>query len=418
MLRRINIYLITVLLLTGFIFLLYGCKTKGESKKARLNFIFYGGTDELPDFQKVVKLFEEKNSDIKVKIIHVPDNRACHQKAQTMIAGGTSPDVMLVDDEPFVGMADKGIFLDLGEFINRNKYNLDDFYPKQIKQFTYKEKLYGLPKGGGCYVYLYNKDIFDKYNMPYPEDNWTWQEFLETAKKLTIDINNDGRIDTFGCYGGDIYPWIWGAGGDLINEEMTECIITSPEAIRGIQFYIDLSNKYHAAPHYGEESGEDLVLTGKISLVPIAPFVMPYLRILKYRWGLVLNPTGPAGKFSRYTGDCWCISRYTKHPEEAWEFVKFLASPEGEKVFAKSGRAIPARKSIAQSNLYVRSDIEKKFIEAIEYSRLERIPVIHAQMEDIRGGNLELVHVGKITVKEACERIKREVDVLLKENGR
>ena len=85
--------------------------------------------------------------------------------------------------------------------------------PKMAEAMRYRGKLVGLPTDFSTIVMFYNKDWFDRCGVPYPHDNWTWQEYLEIAHRLTRDTDGDGRIDVWGTSNQPVYnrwpAWVW-----------------------------------------------------------------------------------------------------------------------------------------------------------------------------------------------------------------
>ena len=54
----------------------------------------------------------------------------------------------------------------------------------------FDDKVYGLPAYVDKALTIYNKDLFDKANIPYPTaEDWTWEKFIEIGKKLTDETN-------------------------------------------------------------------------------------------------------------------------------------------------------------------------------------------------------------------------------------
>lgn len=103
------------------------------------------------------------------------------------------------DVQPII---DVGLDSDITDLVNKYKYDLSRFIPVTIdmmKQIT-GGKLLGLPGRVSSYTLYYNKDLFDKFGVPYLNDKMTWEDILETAKKLT---RVDGGVQYYG-FAGDI----------------------------------------------------------------------------------------------------------------------------------------------------------------------------------------------------------------------
>src|SRR5260370_18341401 len=77
--------------------------------------------------------------------------------------------------------------------------------------------LHALPKGSPPLALAYNKTLFDRAGIPYPTDDWTWDDFLRVARALTRDTRGDGAIDQWGSgfdWRPSVWlPWVWAGGG-------------------------------------------------------------------------------------------------------------------------------------------------------------------------------------------------------------
>ena len=60
----------------------------------------------------------------------------------------------------------------------------DDYFSKALENFTYKNKIYAVPRDVSNLVIYYNKNLFDKYKIKYPQSGWSMQDYLDTAKKF------------------------------------------------------------------------------------------------------------------------------------------------------------------------------------------------------------------------------------------
>jgi len=170
------------------------------------------------------------------------------------------PDITRIVVEEYQSFAAGGVLLDLMPFIKKereeNPYfaaQWEDFLPKLIEPFYYKGGLYGFPRDWNDAIIFYNKKLFDEVGLVYPEKNWRIDEFLQIAKKLTKDIDGDGKIDQYGyLLTGDwfdsITPWIYTFGGKILDDKWEKCMLAEPQSVNSIQFMADLVNKYKVSP--------------------------------------------------------------------------------------------------------------------------------------------------------------------------
>ena len=130
--------------------------------------------------------------------------------------------------------------------------------------------LYAIPTDIDVYAMYYNKTMFDKYKLPYPDWTWNWSKYVDVAKKMTRDLNGDGSIDQWGA-SADVWwqSYVYQNGGTILSPDETKCTLDKPAACGGLQFMSDLVNKYHVAPS-AEESANvgnmKLFTSGKIGM--------------------------------------------------------------------------------------------------------------------------------------------------------
>jgi multiple sugar transport system substrate-binding protein len=105
-----------------------------------------------------------------------------------LIASGEIPDVILTSNYYLHDLLQQGLGTDLNDLVKQQKIDLSQFEPEAInvlKKFGKNGEIYGIPYAMNYGLMLYNKDIFDKFAVPYPKDNMSWNEALELARKVT-----------------------------------------------------------------------------------------------------------------------------------------------------------------------------------------------------------------------------------------
>lgn len=303
--------------------------------------------------------------------MHIPDNY--YQKLHLLVASDLTPDVMLTNSISFPIYASQGVFMDLRPLLAKSpsgegSLSERQFYPASLRAFTWKasngrELLGALPRDISDVAVFYNRNLFQKAGLPEPTAQWNWDQFLEDAKKLTVDTNNDGDPDQFGV---SFYskpplfwlPFVWSAGGELFSPDLRRVILDSPEALQGLRFYANLRNQWHVAPKKVESGGvtmSQLFLQQKIAMMVNGRWSVPVLREqAKFRWDVAPLPIGPSGQ-SRVGIDAsgYAISAKTAHPRESMALLRFLLSRNAIAAVTQSGLIVPARRDVAESNLYL-----------------------------------------------------------------
>ena len=163
---------------------LSGCTQK--SQDTIIQFASWGSKSEIDILKPILNDFEKSNPDIKIDFLHIPQNY--FQKIHLLFASNTAPDVIFINNLYLPIYANAGML----DEITPEKISTDGFYEKSLDALSFKGKLYAVPRDVSNLVIYYNKNLFDKYHVNYPQKDWTLDDFLETALKLTH------RPDVFG----------------------------------------------------------------------------------------------------------------------------------------------------------------------------------------------------------------------------
>lgn len=303
--------------------------------------------------KQLASKFTAKNPDVKVTFTVIPGT-SYNQKLQTMIAGGESPDLFNGGDVQIPNYVAKKFVLDLKPYVEREKYDLSGFYPQIIENLTYNNQLVGLTDNYDTQVMYYNVDLFKKAGIPEPTSDWTWEDFVGAARKLT---SGSGSTKTYGAlYDNWFAPYfdrIWAEGGDPFPENGTKCGFNSPEAIKAFTQIQDLY-KEGLSPlpsAFTENGSEQKFVGGNIGMLIGNGRWSAYTfkDVKKFGWKVAPLPKGSKGRANFFHISMFAIPSKSKNPEAAFAFLKYMVSEEGIKAGMGNMQGIPARKSIAES---------------------------------------------------------------------
>lgn len=310
-----------------------------------------GGERGLKAMEEVLKPFDAAHPNITVE--RLPTAANYFDKLMTMFAGGTPPDVCAIDNYDIRNVADKNVLKEMEPYITADKgFTLDEYFPAALLEAVWKGKRWALPYIGSTRIMYYNIDLMEKKGLETPDKlweagKWTWDAFLDYAQKLT-DRTGGPAQTVYGCnddrnlYGG-IPPWIWGAKGDILNEDMTKCLLAEDGAVAGIKFVQDLIHKHNFAPKADAMKDVDLVATGRIGMWASWRGLSMSYRAFSYKWDVVPFPMGAAGKMTLYKGNSMAIARDTKHSAEAWLLCKHVTGKEADAIYVSQGGATPRK---------------------------------------------------------------------------
>ncbi len=413
------------------IFVLAGCGSPdgtGAQGVAEVKVSFWGTPEEIGIITGALAPWQAKHPEIKIIFEHTPYTGYI-SKVLTRIAGGAAPDIIATEVDYFVTFATKGVLEDLTpyEAADPKGFEKNDFFPQIIERFTYQGKLLAVPRDIAPFACVfYNKKVFDKAGIPYPTDDWNWSDMLRLARELTKK-DSSGRIAQYGFYTWAWQNFIYGNGGGLVDnvKEPTRTRLDDDRSIMGLQFYADLSTLYEAMPtptaftNFGM-GADRMFADGRIAMFLSGIWETPQFRNYKFEWDVVMFPKNDKGVRAFGTGGTgYAILKSSKHKKEAWEVVKALTGPEGQRQFAKRGLAQPARISVAKGNAFAEDGSvpknKKMLNEAVQHVVFSPFHSKWREIEEkyIRP-KLDLIFSGKKTAAEAAKELAPEINAQLK----
>ena len=398
----------TILILVIFIAVFTSSCLK-QDDRVHLSFSTWGSKSEIAVVKQVICEFERQNPEIKIDLIHIPDNY--FQKLHLLIASNLTPDVVFLNNINSRLYFEAQKFENLTDYINSSK-NLSaaDFVDNAFLPFEYNGGIYAIPRDISNLVIYYNKDLFDKYNVKYPDENWDMQNFLFFAQSLTKDENNDGKIDVFG-FGFEKkslfwLPFLWSDGGGILSFDEDKIILDTDVSKNALRFYADLRNKYHVAPLNSEQASmttSQLFLQGKIAMHLCGRWCsMTYRKNADFNWDIVNFPKGTKNSIVDLDASGWAISSTSKHKNEAWKFIEFLASDDSMKLFAKDGLILPSKKNIANSEYFLNPPPQNSqiFINVLKTAHPTPVCARYSEILDLLDENFESFFDGKSSVDD------------------
>ena len=417
--RRVKFIIIIanlILLCLVLAFFASSCGRRKTSVKEGKVEIRYENWEVLPAqikaHSEVAKRFNEIQKEI---VINYQPVHGGTQKIIVEMAGGTAPDVFYWCDTILPVLVEKKAAIDLMPFIREDNFSLEQYFPPVLQALSYDSKIYGLPIYFGTSALVYNKSLFDKEKIAYPGEDWTWQDFLEAAKKLTK--RQKGRTLQFGALMPHYHLVIMSFGGDFFNRDFSRCILDSPEAKQALQFLLDLQNKYKVVPSQAEsggvaggfKTGLEMFMTGRVAMFVTGSAMLGTLDGIKsFKWDVAPIPRRKGRKrISGFATGILCISNQCKHPKEAWKFVKFACGEEGTSIIGKARNCIPAVKKAAYSVFSIPPPEHiRVFVDTINYGTpVGKITWADEFVSLVVQPEMDLLFLNKQTIEETIAKI-------------
>ncbi len=186
----------------------------------------------------------------------------------------------------------------------------------------------------------YNQDMFDAAGVEYPNDSWTWDDFLGAAQKLTV--REGDQASQWGVDLGYLLGWdggwnvlAWSNGAKLLNTNFKpqEILLEDPKAVAGLQYLQDLVFTHKVAPSAAERDALSQAggafLSGKVAMIIDGCWMLSSYKDGDFKLGMSVIPQGSAGRANAM----WYAAQLVlykdgKNQALAWEFAKWLATDE------------------------------------------------------------------------------------------
>lgn len=354
------------------------------SDKTTIQFASWGSESEIKILKPILSDFERENPSIKVDFLHIPQNY--FQKIHLLFASNTAPDVIFINNQYLPVYANAGVLEDLTPYFK--DLELQKFYTKSVDALSWDNKIYAVPRDVSNLVIFYNKNLFDKYHIPYPNKNWTFDDFLKTSQKLTHSPEIFGiSFEEEPLF---FLPYLFSDGGGIDLDDI--------KSQKGLRFYTDLRNKYHVAPKKEESASvtmAQMFLQGRLGMHLSGRWLVPkYRQEAKFDWDVIEFPKGDAGSIVPLDASGWSISKASKHKQEALKLVKYLSSKESSERFTQSGLIVPARVEVSRSKVFLDSQLPKNaqvFLSVIETSKPTPVTINFREILDNLKNNTEAV---------------------------
>jgi multiple sugar transport system substrate-binding protein len=401
------------IILLCLLLLIPACRPQAATN---ITFLVFGDPAERQAYVELVEAFHQTQPDVRVTLTHVPSPREYRARLATEFAAGSPPDITLMNYRRYAAFAAAGLLEPLGPYLEQSSLiGPADFYQVTIEAFTWQGSLVCLPQNIASLVVYYNRDLFDAAGLPYPGDQWHWDEFLATAQALTRDLNGDGRIDQYGL-GVEptlfrLAPFVWQNGGPIVDDLVTpgRLTLTRPPSLEAFQWFVDLRQVHGVAPGRVEEASQDSesrFMAGTVAMYLNSRRGTPtYREITAFRWDIAPLPHGRTAAGILHS-DAYCLSAATPNKAAAWSFIEFANGIEGQTILAGSGRTVPSLKAVAESAAFLESGLAPArstvFLDTIP--TLQRVPVISTweEIERTADAEIERAFYGDITAEEAA----------------
>lgn len=369
--------------------------------------------------------FNKSYPNIKVNYILIPFSSWPDYitKLKTMVAGGTGPDVARLAVEGIQSFVADGMALPFDDFIAENadlmeELGVNDIHPNINAPFQVDGKTYGFAWDWNNIVMFLNKDVFAEKNIELPGSDWNKDKFLEIAQTLTYEKDGEkvyGTVAPTDYF--TVTAWLYNNNASVLNEDMTECTLNSPEAIETIQFLHDLVYKYEVAP--APSAGLDtsnLFMNGQIAMLGNGRWSIASLANNNFEDYDIQALPALSTQQSSFGSGSFPVLSSTKHPYEAMLFSSWLSASSFSQVTFLKTDSVPSRISVMEKILpTMLPENGMLWRESADVAKSIQAPTQLTDVTAVFDKYMSLVFANEISVEDGMNKATEEINAILAE---
>jgi len=380
----------------------------------------------------MVKDFNGAHPDIKVEPVFAGNYVEAMAKAMTGVMGGNPPDVAVLDTPELFSLLDRDAIIPLDDMIAQSggKAWLDDFYSAFLLNARAKGHVWSIPWQRSTPIFYYNKDLFQRAGLDPTKPPKNWTELVAYAQKLTIR-DSGGQVKQWGVQipAVDTSPWIiqgfiMEAGGDFADPNGKWVKFNSPQAVRALQFILDLQNKYKVHPPgasseaFWDQTSQDFIQQ-KVAMMYLSTGAMTFIRKnATFQWGAAFMPADKRYGAPTGGGSFYVFKKIPPdHTKAAWTFIRWMTEPATAARWTIGTGYVPIRKS--ELSLPAFRDYLQQAPQALTATEQLRYAGEQMTVHEVDRVGLTLVtavqaaQTGRLSAKAALDQAQREATAIL-----
>lgn len=357
--------------------------------------------------------FEKDNPDVTLTLMDSPFT-GFHDEAISLFQAQKLADVLMVQGDWVAEYAELGMLEPLDAYIAREPREfMGNIFPAFQKKWMGRQ--YYLPLSAGCVALYWNTEVFKSAEIAGPPR--TWDEYLAVAKKVTNPEKNifattaTLQIEPPTNLTYDIYPLIYQAGGDVIDERTNKAVFNGPAGVKAIQWYLDLVNVHKvAAPGVlsnGEKEKRGYFAAGNIAMMFEGPRGIAIQRRLNkdLTYDIATLPRGLTTG-TAVSGTLIAMTSQAQNKEAAWKFLRWISGPAGNELWARATGDLPGRKDVAEKPFFKENRPAQAFVQQmlLPNAKSPNLGLPNAaQLNRVLTGEIQNAVQGKKSVRQALD---------------
>lgn len=398
---------------------------KEATKDNPVTLVYSRGKDVTEGTSKMVEAFEKSHPNIKIKFREMPSDTGQQHDAYVTAFNAKSSEIDVFDLDVVwpAEFAQADYLLPLDRYVQKDNVDLNGYNQGALAAGQYNGKQWTIPKFIDAGLLFYRKDLVKEDEVPK-----TWDDMIKMAKE------KKGKGDTkFGYvlqakqYEGlvcDAMEFVASYGGQFVNEK-NEVVVNSPETIKGLKKLVEIAKSDFVpknVTNFTEIESDQAFIEGQTVFLRNWPYEFASANDkskskIAGNVGIAPLPAGDKGSAATLGGWQAGINKNTKHPKEAWEFLKYMAGAEGQKIDAVYGGHAPTILSLYDDKEVLKANPtfgDKGFQEGLNAAVPRPVAANYQEISQIIQIEVSKAIAGSETVEEAVKNMETQMKAKIK----
>lgn len=323
-----------------------------------------------------------------------------------------------------------GLLAELQDQVEEDGLDLSVFMEYPLKQNYVGDTLYGLPTYTDSYAICFNRAVFDKYDVAYPEEGWSWTDYEAIAEELNAKIKAEGGSEFASALAinepahGTLLL-LTNNGAELYNEDVTGCAINSPESVEMLEMVQRMVASGAQADYdtLVENSAVSLFVSGLAGMIIVCPdpganglFEGTAVKETAEYIAFPNGPTSGDNYITTATMNNIVINSGTTKFDAAWDFVKwYTTNQEAVDAFAEIEWHLPTNVNAVDKWVASHDYAEVYAEEADKVVTLWDVPLCNYSCLGQISPNLIPVFSGEMSAEEGLANLETAINELIAE---
>jgi multiple sugar transport system substrate-binding protein len=392
--------------------------TVPHTPRETIKLAWFSTSYEIDIIRKIISKYKDSQPFADVELTIIPESGYIETLIQ-LIENGDGPDVFMVSDSQFRHLLELQQTHLLHPYISPSLQPEADSYPKIFELFEAASEQLITPFLFSPVVICYNEDLFKQAGINDQDPIEDWEALLRTAKKCTMDLDGDDRIDHYGfCFSSSPHRWpvfMLQNKGSLVDDQ-NKCSLDNPNTIEALQFCLDLMYKEHVSPIYSHGSeflAETLFVKQRVAMILSTYYFMNEFRGSSIQWNVRPVPRQKS-EGTLLLGGGLGINKNSSQVKLAQSFVDYMVGEEAQSLLKTLGCTIPVLRHVAEDDSLLNPDIHPKnynvFKEIMPYAKTLLELQLSKSEIDLMRDEMQLMWMNIESPQEACQRTSRLIN--------